>query len=44
MFILNTRDQKYQFFDNRSTAGFNHQWMTTGYRVIKHVSEYFSSR
>ncbi|CAN1126766.1 hypothetical protein LINPERHAP2_LOCUS3623 [Linum perenne] len=40
MFIINIKDKRYQFFDSRSTAGFKEQWLITGARIIKHVTEY----
>ncbi|CAN1826415.1 hypothetical protein LINPERHAP1_LOCUS31537, partial [Linum perenne] len=40
MFIMNIKDKRYQFFDSRSTAGFKEQWLITGARIIKHVTEY----
>ncbi|CAN1160667.1 hypothetical protein LINPERPRIM_LOCUS37725 [Linum perenne] len=44
MFILNMKDEKYHFFDSRRTTGFEHQLMTTRYRVMKYVMEYLFTR
>ncbi|CAN1139978.1 hypothetical protein LINPERPRIM_LOCUS23715 [Linum perenne] len=40
MFIMNMKDKRYQFFDSRSTDGFKEQWLFTGARIIKHVTDY----